>query len=156
MDIDSLAPRLPRMIRAAMLLLAAALLLLVLLAGWLLIDQQRQLAEGNGRTDTLISSLRDADHDAAQDRRTAARNQRALLDYTKALADRQDALLAYLRGHGIQLPARLVTVVPPPRIVTVPRHHRPSSKSSRPRSGSTPTGPGKSGAAPGHRKHHHH
>lgn len=126
----------------------------------------------SNRADEALATMQQHDQaaqvdraEAAQDRATAAGNQRALLAYTATLAARQDALLSYLRVHGIHLPTRLVTVVPRPRIVV--RHHgharprskrirRPSSKHHRnSAAASTPTGPGKSGSAPGHRKHHH-
>lgn len=140
---------------------AAALLLTVVLAGWQLLEQHQDVVSKRHQIDALISTVQQHDAEAAADRTTAAANQRALLDYTAALAARQDALLAYLRAHGIHLPTRLVTVVPRPRIVV--RHHRTTLHVKRHHSttagsggSSTPAGPGKSGSAPGHRKHPRH
>lgn len=55
---------------------------------------------------------------AARERIAAAEVQEALLAYTRALADRQRAVLAYLRQNGIELPVRLVREVPAPRIAS--------------------------------------
>lgn len=141
---------------------AVAMLLIVVLAGWQLLAQQQDVAAKRHQIDALISTVQQHDTEAAADRATAASNQRALLDYTATLAARQDALLAYLRAHGIRLPQRLVTVVPRPRIVVRHRHAHHSGSRTRHRSISTsgttrvPSGPGKSGSAPGHRKHRPH
>lgn len=43
-----------------------------------------------------------------------------LVAYTKAVGDREQAILAYLHQHGIKLPARLITVIPAPAIVQAP------------------------------------
>lgn len=137
---------------------AAALLLTVVLAGWQLLEQHEDVVSKRHQIDALIATVQQHDAEAAQDRATAATNQKALLDYTAALAARQDALLTYLRAHGIRIPQRLVTVIPPPRIVV--GHPRPGHHVRRHRTSaggsSTPTGPGKSGSAPGHHKHPRH
>ncbi|GAB2970359.1 hypothetical protein [Nocardioides montaniterrae] len=129
------------------------------LLGWAVVSTQHASDRRDRQIASLIQAVRDSDHDAARDRRTAAQNQRLLLDYTKALADRQDALLTYLRAHGIHVPARFITEVPAPRIVTIHPHRGPSPKHSGGGTSSRsprPTGPGKSGHAPGHRKHRPH
>ncbi|HWU21100.1 MAG TPA: hypothetical protein VN088_06225 [Nocardioides sp.] len=141
------------------LFLAISLMLLVGFVVW-------SGANAAHRADDALATMQQHDQAAqidraaaAQDRRTAAANQKALLDYTAALAARQDALLAYLRAHGIRLPARLVTTIAPPRIVV--RHHRAHHHRARRHrttssSSSTPAGPGKSSTAPGHHKHPRH
>lgn len=54
---------------------------------------------------------------AARERIAAAEAQEALLAYTRSLANRQRAVLAYLRRNGVDLPVRLVEGIEPPRIV---------------------------------------
>lgn len=142
---------------------ASGLLVIAILVGllvWGIVATQRASERRDAQIAALIQTVRDDNHDAAQDRTTATANQRALLDYTATLAARQDALLAYLRAHGIHLPQRLVTVVPRPRIIVRHHHaHRSGSRnrhrSSRTTSGTSSSGvkqPGKSG---GHRRHPH-
>lgn len=113
-------------------------------------DRQINALIRTAETKDQAAARRDAA--AAADRQTSAANQRALLDYTQDLADRQAAILAYLRVHGIDLPTRLVRVIQPPKIATPatkkPRAHRPSKRSTAP----ADRRPGKSGHAPGHNK----
>lgn len=73
----------------------------------------------------LIRKLDDKDRQAERAATAAtdaaarsAANQAALLAYTKALADKQTSLLAFLRRNGIDLPVKYVTVIPPPKIVS--------------------------------------
>ena len=147
---------------------AVGFLLLVSYVAWSGVQGHKDSEAKSDQVAALIAALKEQAEDAAVDRTTAAQGQRALLDdvegligYTKALAGRQDAILDYLRVHGIHLPTRLVTAVPPPRIVTVPRGGQHTS--SRPPASLPPhpapmhpstSSPGKSGSAPGHTKHH--
>lgn len=133
---------------AALLVIAS----LIGLIGWGVVATQHASERRDAQIATLIQTVRDDNHDAAADRATAAQNQRALLAYTAQLAARQDALLAYLRGHGIALPARLVTTIARPRIVVRHHHANRSGSRTRHRSSTQPKQPGKSG---GHRKHPH-
>lgn len=68
----------------------------------------------------LIGYVQRQDQEFAADRTALLTDQSLLLAYTKSLADREEALLAYLRAHGIKLPVRLVTSIPAPRLVVVP------------------------------------
>lgn len=43
-----------------------------------------------------------------------------LVTYTRAVGEREQAILAYLNQHGIKLPARLVTQIPAPKIIRLP------------------------------------
>lgn len=162
---------------------AFALLLVVLMSCWQLVQQQEDGRAKDKRIDTLISLTRDKDaaaliehRIAARERRTNAANQAALLDYTKALAARQGALLAYLDRHGIVIPPRYVTPVNPP-VLRDPSSPAPDGRppnsdqkqqggDSRPPRGSGGStgdgnppgrpprnnGPGNSENAPGHNK----
>jgi hypothetical protein len=124
---------------------------------------QRGASHRDRQIDALVTEVHDLTVSNAQDSRIAAQRHRedvlrqagtqTKLDASLAA---EDALLAYLRAHGIHLPARLVTVIRPPRIVV--RHPRATHHTRRRQrsatSSTTPTGPGKSGHAPGH--HHKH
>lgn len=114
-------------------------------------DRQIDALIGTAEAKDRAAERRDAA--AAEERLTAAENQRALLDYTRALAARQAAILAYLRAHGVDLPVRLVRVIPAPEIVrTGKRPRKTAPDSGRVSSSGTTDRPGKSENAPGHKK----
>jgi hypothetical protein len=73
--------------------------------------------------------------------------------YTKALADRQDAILAFMRAHGIQIPQQLITAIPAPRLIYV-QTAKPSAGGgagqSKPHQQPAPVKPGHS-----HKPHKH-
>lgn len=145
-------------------IVALIALLVVCFAMWRLVQQQHDIADRGRQIDSLIATVRQGERDAAHDRDIAAQNQRALLEYTKALATRQDALLAWLRAHGIRLPSRYVTTIPAPRLLAI--HHRPGRHTlSSPRHSSSPAAPsstrhhqahGSKPAGPSHKTAHTH
>ena len=147
----------------AKLIVALIAFVLVLASIWHMVEQDRQVAAGNHQRDVLIAALDEQSSQAAADREAGARdraadaaNQQALLAYTKAIAAQQAAENQWLVNHHFPVPQRFLTVIRPPRIVVrhprvshhVKRRHRSATSST------TPTGPGKSGHAPGH--HHKH
>lgn len=117
--------------------------------------------EKDHQIDALLEQIEHNSDAAAQERRRAARNQTALLNYTKELADRQADLLDYLHRHGIEIPQRFLTGVRAPRIVDpatgqpVPRdrsrHHNtaPDPKNHGPSTGGKNHGPSGGHHAPG-------
>lgn len=158
------------------LALALALMVAYLCAvGWNGIAESKAKSD---RIDALVGALderddtiaeRDAMLDAERrssvlERRRLLLNQRLLVEYTSDLADRQSALLSYLQRHGIDIPPRFITEVPPP-VLRNPDRNRgsgggppnddsgstSSSNGGRHHSG-TPDGPGNSENAPGHNK----
>lgn len=139
---------------AALLLISGLLSLL----GWVVVSTQHASERRDAQIATLIQTVRDDNRDAARDRNAATRERAQLQRKLDASLASQDALLGYLRAHGIHLPTRLVTVIRPPRIVV--RHpratHHPRRQHRSTTSSTTPTGPGKSGHAPGHTKHPRH
>lgn len=151
-----------RLVAAKLVWGIAAGLVVVLLLGvlsWLLISASNdarhrsdQIDAQSRQIDSLIKATNDREREASAERSVAANNQRALLDYTQSLADRQAAILAYLRVHGIDLPTRLVRAIQPPKIAAPAtknqRAHRPSKRATAP----ADRRPGKSGHAPGHNK----
>lgn len=162
MSIDPAPPvKTPAVLRVSLLLICIAVVGVVGLVGWRMIEQDHQVNE-------LLAQRAQDRADAAHDRATAANdravftsNQRELVDYLQAVVAQQAGENAWLRNHHIPIPQRFVTVVPPPRIV-VHRHrvhhvrrHRSHHQVRHPRTAAAPTGPGKSGRAPGHRKHRH-
>jgi hypothetical protein len=117
---------------------AVALLLIVLLACWQVAWQRETVHEKDRQINALIriSQGKDADAERAataadQDRATAAANQAALLDYTRALADRQHALLEWLRANGIEIPTRYVVEIRPPKVVKQSRPHSKRAPADR-------------------------
>lgn len=145
-------------------------------AGWAGIEESK---DKDVRIDALIESSQAKDESALVERRIAARerrivasNQAALLDYTRSLARRQAALLAYLNRHGIEIPTRFVTPPTAPVLRDPSRAGQPNRPgggtggSNPPPTSSAPgnsggnggprplrnNGPGKSEHAPGHNK----
>lgn len=116
-------------------------------------EKDRQINALIRTAETKDASAARRDAAASAERAVAAENQRALLDYTKALAGRQHALLEWLRANGIDIPVRFVREIPAPKVAapgpTKPRTHRPSTKRS---TAPADRRPGKSGQAPGHNK----
>lgn len=130
---------------------AFAMVLVIVLVGWQLVQQSQAVDMKDRQIDALIASTEAKDAHAAEDRgvasaerQTLMANQAALLAYTKDLADRQTALLAWLRHNGVEIPTRYVIDVRAPKIVKVPRGNGK-------RAGSVDR-PGKSERAPGQRK----
>jgi hypothetical protein len=133
--------------------------LLIGLLSWSMVLLQRGTVHRDHQIDALVTEVHDISDSAAADRRTATRERRELQRKLDASLAAQEALLAYLRGHGIHVPTKFFTIV---QRQTVVRHHharhhvkRRSSTTNRSGTSTTPTGPGKSGTAPGHRKHRH-
>lgn len=118
-----------------------------------------QSKEKDERIDTLIAGLRHQEEVAADERLRAANERAALLEYTKALAQRQRQIMSYLNVHGVDLPVRLLEPIPAPRVKgDAPAGKRSTATQQRRSSGgSTSTAPGKSGGkgkAPAHAKRH--
>lgn len=137
--------------------LGSALLLIALLVGllsWAVIGTQRASDRRDAQIAALVHTVGRNDRAAAADRRAATRERRTLQRKLDASLASQDALLAYLRAHGIHLPTRLVTVVRSPRIV-VHRHRQHHVRHHSGRRTTTSTGPGKSGRHHKHPRHGH-
>lgn len=106
--------------------------------GYAAIEDGREKDRQNA---ALIRKLDDKDRQAERAAVAAtdaaarsAANQAALLDYTKALADRQTALLAFLRRNGIDLPVKYVTTIPAPKVVkSSPRSRKAVPRRTAPR-----------------------
>lgn len=139
---------------------ASALLVVALLGGllaWAVISTQHASNRRDAQIASLVQTVKDNDAAAAADRRTATRERRALQRKLDASLASQDALLSYLRAHGIRVPAKYFTTVE--RRIVIRHHHRARHHAKRRHrstsGGSTstaPTGPGKSGP---HRHHGH-
>lgn len=136
---------------------AMVAVLLIGLLSWSMVLLQRGTAHRDQQIDALVTEVHDISDSAAADRRTAARERRALQRKLDASLASQDALLSYLRAHGIRVPAKYFTTVE--RRIVIRHHHRARHHAKRRHrstsGGSTstaPTGPGKSGP---HRHHGH-
>lgn len=122
---------------------AMSLFLLVLwliCSSFIALDQSR---EKDQRIDALIEGIRQQEEIAAEERLAASKERADLLQYTKALADRQRSLLAYLREEGVDIPLRFLKPLEAPRIVSSPtiaprRHLKPRRPSSSPPVADTP------------------
>lgn len=134
-------------------LVSLALVLLVfslIFSGWTSVKQNEIKDD---RIQELIVLSQDKDDQAARDRAVAAKYQAELLSYTKKLAERQFDILAYLRRHGIVLPARLISVIEAPQIprsISPPKVNKPGGRKPNPtvtprsnRPGNKPVSPGK-------------
>lgn len=84
------------------------------------------------RIDQLISGIRVQEQRAADERVAATRERLALLEYTKALAQRQRELLAYLRAHGIDIPVRFLAPIPSPDLSAIGKGSSTGRKSVAP------------------------
>jgi len=142
---------------------SAALLVIALLTGllvWAIRNQADDTNHARRQIDALVTEVHDISADAATDRRVATREREALQVKLDASLVAQDAMLRLLRTNGIRVPTRFVTKIERRIVIRHPHHrtrthhstHRRRATSSTTR---TPTGPGHSGSAPGHRKHHH-
>lgn len=139
--------------------IALSLCMLVL---WLIMSSfiaLSQSKEKDERIDTLISGLRHQEEVAANERLRAANERAALLEYTKALAQRQRQIMSYLNLHGVDLPVRLLEPIPAPRVKGSVAAGEKSSAAQRRSAtgGSKSKSPGKSsgkGKAPAHAKRH--
>ncbi|HSV37426.1 MAG TPA: hypothetical protein VLI04_01580 [Nocardioidaceae bacterium] len=104
-------------------------------AGYAAIEDGREKDRQNAGliriNDSLLGSIeRDRVADETE-RATAAANQAALLNYTKAVADKQRGLLEWLRNNGIDIPVRYVTEIPAPKVVTESTSNTPKAKQRR-------------------------
>lgn len=93
------------------------------------INAQRDSAARSHRIGVLLVELKAQQAENQLNTTLFAANQRELLDYTAALAERQTALLRYLHNHGIKLPERFLTGPPVPA-PAVSATVRPAKKSA--------------------------
>jgi hypothetical protein len=131
-------------------------LALLLLVGYLVfagIETTRDNRAKGERIDALVTELQRQRDDAEADQRTAAAERAELLAgqhqleaQYDLLIQRQAALLAYLRRHGIDVPARFI--VTHSITTTGPTTQRPSSRRSPATSSPSPATVGKSGKVP--------
>jgi hypothetical protein len=70
----------------------------------------------DARIGTLINAIQEQTDRTALNTAAFESNQRILLAYTAALADRQAALLKYLAEHGVRIPEKFLTPVTVPSI----------------------------------------
>ena len=85
-------------------------------------------------------------------------DQGLLVAYTHQLAVREDALLQYLRSHGIQIPQQLITEIAPPILVYPPAvKGGGAGQTKKPSQRRSPAlTPGSAKQSHGHFKRHHH
>lgn len=75
-----------------------------------------QLRVRSGQITSLIAEVQADAAVAATERAKSLVNQKLLLDYTRALAVRQTALLAYLAKHGIKIPEQYLEPISIPSL----------------------------------------
>jgi len=97
-------------------LLMLAVLLMVAYLVYVGVAAVRDGRTKDEQVHALIGTIRADNADAARERGISAHNQRLLLDYTKALAERQGELVGYLQRHGVKIPARYLGAVPSPTL----------------------------------------
>lgn len=146
-------PRVLRLAIAVMVMTTVALVAAVLIFAY---NAQQDSRAKQRQIDTLITYIRSQNAQGHQERmnleagiRGLTADVSAMAQYTSMTAAREEALLQYLRAHGIKLPTQLVTVIPPPVLIHVP------GRTIIKRVTSPPPKAGKHYVNP-HRKHHGH
>lgn len=96
-----------------MLCLAAALLMFGFVVGVVGVvldnaDKDDRLNQQSRHIDTLIAQSEAREERAAEERRELVASQRAIQSDAKRIADRYDALIAWLQSRGIRVPVGLI------------------------------------------------
>ena len=96
------------------LFFSLALLMAVTFTIYLTLTAQRDSATKTVRIRELVTQNAENTRQFTANQDHLLADQHELLVYTKTLAARQDAILAYLQRHGIHLPPVLLRPIPPP------------------------------------------
>lgn len=118
------------------LFLSVALLMAVTFTIYTTVTAQRDSAAKTTRIRELVTQNAEAGRRFSINQDHMLADQHELLDYTKALAARQEAILAYLQRHGIHLPPVLLKPILPP--VLQGKQQSPSSSAPAPAPSSSP------------------